>query len=132
MQNICFQIVNLHILQQQVRFNVHINIISNSLFSLVIDFILFMFLSDRGIPERFYILPNCCCCCLHFNILHIFSLHFTEVYSPPIKIISKNHDNIDIQQGKEIVLSCMASTTVLACVFRGPKGQSYSMLKGAK
>ena len=28
------------------------------------------FLSARGIPERFYILPNCCCC-LHFNILHI-------------------------------------------------------------
>ena len=55
MQNICFQIVNLHILQQQVRFNVHINIISNSLFSLVIDFILFMFflyISQRSIHRQ--------------------------------------------------------------------------------
>ena len=48
--------------------------------------------------------------------------------STNINIISKNHEVLRIQQGEEMLLLCSADVEALACVFRGPKGQSYSMI----
>jgi len=54
----------------------------------------------------------------------------TGVHS--LQIVNKNHENLEIQKGEEMILVCTADVQALACVFRGPKSQSYSMIKGAK
>ena len=53
-------------------------------------------------------------------------------HSSGIKVISKNHNNLEIQQEEEMVLTCTTNVEALACVFRGPNGLTYSMMKGAK
>ena len=49
-----------------------------------------------------------------------------------LKIISKNHESLEIQKGEQMILVCTADVKALACVFKNPKNASYPMIKGAK
>jgi len=64
------------------------------------------------------------------TIVLAMSALMTGVHS--LQIVNKNHENLEIQKGEEMILVCTADVQALACVFRGPKSQSYSMIKGAK
>ena len=63
------------------------------------------------------------------KIFHSQRNSLKSMYSVNFRII---HENLEIQKGEEMILVCTADVEALACVFRGPKSQSYSMIKGAK
>ena len=70
-------------------------------------------------------IPRC-----YLTLLNFQFFSFSGVHS--LQIVTKNHENLEIQKGEEMILVCTADIEARDCVFKGPKSQYYSMIKGAK